>query len=162
MLLAAPVLAAVPFQSPPAQSSVPITDSGPRVSQDFARLPSPLLDAGVYHLATGTWTRTEGAASTLGSGGSTCIYDNTSPSGYVSMQHANETWIASGRIASTSSPNDVWQPQVQPVGSRPGSARGCQDAYRIDGFQIAYCSNAVGEERELLRSDEVDGHDPAA
>lgn len=84
----------------------------------------PVRDAGIYHAATGTWSR----ANTPGSStfGPDVIYSATAQSGY---------WgVVPGRITDE--------------GILPGPAHpegGSQDQYFIDGFSIAYCSNGFDD-----------------
>lgn len=109
----------------------------------FERVTGPVKNAGVYHLNTGTWTR--GAAAQLAAGaGSDIVYCNTTDSGYYAGTNTGETWTASGRIPSLTSPGTVWNSLAAPVGSVPGSAAGCANSYTIDGFQIAYCTEQIG------------------
>ncbi|MBI5362519.1 MAG: hypothetical protein HZA53_05020 [Planctomycetes bacterium] len=128
--------------------------------RSFERVTGPVKHAGVYHLATGQWTR--GAAAQLTAGaGSDIVYNCTTDSGYYAVLGAGNTNTAStgynptnygqgvtmtnsGRLPSLTSPNTVWNPSAVPVGSVPGSAAGCANTYTIDGFEIGYCSETVG------------------
>ncbi len=85
---------------------------------------STVRDAGIYHLATGTWTR---KASQAGLGADT-IYDNTCSSGYYGGLSGGG-FIDEGRIPSPSGPSDL--------NNRPG----CASQYTVDGFQIGYCTD---------------------
>ncbi len=87
------------------------------------RITSTVRDAGVYHLATGTWTRNAQASL-----GADTIYDNTCSTGYFFALNDN-TCIDEGRIPSPSGPSNL---SAQP---------GCNTLYTIDGFQIAYCTD---------------------
>ena len=83
------------------------------------RLLTPLRDAGIYHLATGTWTR---GASTANLGPDT-IYSATSPSGYFGSGWEGNMAIDEGIL--------------------PGSTSlGTRDQYWVDCFEFAYCSQA--------------------
>ncbi|MBK7876743.1 MAG: hypothetical protein IPJ77_13530, partial [Planctomycetes bacterium] len=116
------------------------------VLPSFARVESAVKHGGTYHLATGTWTRGPTASSFAG-GTSDIVYNCTSASGYFtrnSTAPSSVTMTASGRLPSTTSPESVWNPFFFPAGRQPGSARGCADAYTIDGFQIAYCAAGPG------------------
>ena len=44
------------------------------------RITGPIKNAGIYHVATGTWTRTGGGVANFGSN---VIYDNTTGTGYI-------------------------------------------------------------------------------
>jgi hypothetical protein len=79
-------------------------------------------DAGIYHVATGTWTRNASMANL----GADRIYVNTCPTGYFSA-FSGDTFIDEGRVPSPSSP--------QNLNSRPG----CSASYVVDGFEVAYC-----------------------
>jgi hypothetical protein len=80
---------------------------------------SPVRDAGIYHVATGTWTRT-GSKANLGPD---TIYSATAPSGYFGTGWEANLGIDEGMLPGTSSV-------------------GTQDAYNIDGFAFSYCSLA--------------------
>jgi hypothetical protein len=111
--------------------------------RSFERVTGPVRHAGVFHVATGQWTR--GAAAQLTAGaGSDIVYNCTTDSGYYAGLSTGQTWTASGRLASTTSPGIVWNPIAAPVGTVPGSAPGCANSYTIDGFEIAYCSEILG------------------
>ena len=109
----------------------------------FERVTGPVKNAGVYHLATGTWTRGAGAQLAAGAG-SDIVYNNTLGSGYYAGTNTGEVWTASGRLPSLTSPQQVWNPIAAPVGTVPGSNVGCANSYTIDGFQIGYCSELPG------------------
>src|SRR5262245_17714072 len=79
---------------------------------------SPPRHAGVFHVATGTWTR-HASQATLGAD---VIYDNTCSTGYFAA-FSGDTFIDEGRVPSPSSPTTST--------SRPG----CSAQYTIDGFQ---------------------------
>ncbi len=87
---------------------------------------STVRDAGVYHLATGTWTRKASQASL----GADTIYDNTC-SGVYYYGFWGDHFIDEGRIPSPSGPSNL--------NARPG----CNSSYSIDGFQIAYCTDQL-------------------
>ncbi len=84
-------------------------------------------DAGIFHVATNTWTRKSTAAHI----GADVIYDNTFSTGYYSAL-SGDHYVDEGRLPSPSSPANVT--------SRPG----CSTIYDVDGFQIAYCTDQVG------------------
>lgn len=121
----------------------PIASAQNLPTRAFERIPGPVRDGGVYHLATGTWTR-GGAQALVAAPGADIVYNNTVPSGYTATPLAGETWTMSGRLPSTSSPALVWNPLSAPLGFQNGSAVGCADSYTIDGFQIGYCSRVAG------------------
>ena len=86
---------------------------------------TPVKDAGVYHMATGTWSRGAQAAALAGP---EIIYDNTCEVGYYWGLLEGDRMIDSGRLPSTSSP------------SSPTSLPGLYDVYEVNGFTVGYCS----------------------
>jgi hypothetical protein len=79
---------------------------------------SPIRDAGTYHVATGTWTRT-GSSANLGAD---VIYSATAPSGYFGVGWEGGTGVDEGSLPGTGSPFG-----------------GSQDCYSVDGFLFSYC-----------------------
>ncbi|MGK0220473.1 MAG: hypothetical protein ACI9HE_003984 [Planctomycetota bacterium] len=93
-------------------------------------LPSAVKHAGIYHVATGTWTRSSSATANLGPD---TIYRNDAPSGYFSTLNnaaATGDWSA---IDAGHVPTDA--------SSIAGADR---DNYTVDGIEFAYCSGVVG------------------
>lgn len=93
-------------------------------------VPGAVKDAGIYHVATGTWTRNSSATANLGPD---TIYRNDSQSGYFStlnMAAAAGDWsiIDSGRIPTTGS----------------GIAGADRTEYTVNCLQVGYCSGVVG------------------
>ena len=86
---------------------------------------SQVKDAGVYHMATGTWTRGVHAAALAGP---EVLYDNTCEVGYYWGLDTRDRMIDSGRIPSTSSP------------AGPNSLPGLHDLYEVNGFTVGYCA----------------------
>ncbi len=86
---------------------------------------SPVREAGVYHLATGTWSRGTGASALAGP---EVIYDNTCTVGYYVGLQEGAIIYDSGRMPSTSSPASAT------------SLAGVHDAYEVNGFTIGYCT----------------------
>lgn len=84
-------------------------------------------DGGIYHVATGTWTRNASMANL----GADRVYVNTCPTGYFSA-FSGDTFVDEGRLPSTTSPSNL--------NSRPG----CANSYVIDGFEVAYCVDMPG------------------
>lgn len=79
-------------------------------------------DGGTLHLATDTWTRRANqAVATLGPD---VLYDNSCVSGYFSAL-SGDTYVDEGRLPSPSAPVPT----------------GCSMNYRVDGFDIGYCTN---------------------
>jgi len=96
---------------------------------------SPVKNAGVYHVATGTWTRA-GSVANLGGIGPDTIFDNTCAVVYFTGMLSTETFMDRARIPSTSSPLVAAPPELT-------SAPGCANSYLVNGFQVAYCSSST-------------------
>jgi hypothetical protein len=97
---------------------------------DFrAQQATQLRYAGVYHLASGTWSRPAGPSAPFGLND---IYDNSCPTGAFLPQ--NQGWVLydSGRI-----------PGVDSVPPNVGACSGAA-AYTVVGFQLAWCSQEPG------------------
>ena len=94
---------------------------GPRA----VRVTMPTKDAGIYHVATGTWTRTGGATANLGSD---VIYRADAPSGYFAVG-----WEGAQGV----------DEMILPTPANTGHP-GPQESYRIDGFEFGYCSMSAG------------------
>ncbi|MGK0216620.1 MAG: hypothetical protein ACI9HE_000092 [Planctomycetota bacterium] len=93
-------------------------------------LPTAVKDAGIYHVATGTWTRNSSATANLGPD---TIYRNDANSGYfttLNMAVATEDYsvIDAGRIPTS-------------AGTVPGTDR---IKYTVNCIELAYCSGVVG------------------
>ena len=84
-------------------------------SQRLARVTAPVKDAGVYNLATGTWTRNSSATQNFGD----TIFLNDSQSGFFGLMYTSEEWMDEGRLPSTNS-------SVQ-------ATTGPHDSYTVDG-----------------------------
>ena len=89
---------------------------------EAVRMPTPLRSAGIYHVASGTWSRT-GATAHIGSD---VIYNASAPSGYFGTGWQEEEVVDEGLLP----------------GPTNTTFAGPQDQYRIDGFEFAYCSMA--------------------
>jgi hypothetical protein len=102
---------------------------------------SPFRHAGVYHVATGTWTR-NGALSNLT--GPDTIYNNTCNTGYFSAQNSNEKWQHRSRVPTTAA-NGAPTTVNASDATKNDEAPGCDTSYVVNGFQIVYCtSRAAG------------------
>jgi hypothetical protein len=96
---------------------------------------APVRHGGVYHVATGTWTRGGSMANLTGPD---VIYDNTCASGgYVSGQITSEKWQHRSRVPSPTGPTT---PSLFYGAPRNDEAPGCRTSYLVNGFQIGYCS----------------------
>ncbi len=93
-------------------------------------LPGAVQHAGIYHVATGTWTRQAASAAATGSD---IIYDNTVDSGYFATLGSN---IAQGDFS------------LIDAGRLPGPtsavADGFIETYVVDTLTFGYCTDQVG------------------
>src|SRR5688572_17744948 len=87
-------------------------------------MPGPLRDAGVYHLATGTWTR----GSDHENLGAKVLYSNTANTGFFGIMGApcDLVWTDEGRIPSTS-----------------GHPNAKADTYTVQSIEIGYCTSSI-------------------
>jgi hypothetical protein len=106
-----------------------------------APITAPIRRAGVYHVATGTWTRNASLANVTGPD---TIYNNTCSPSYFAPMQTGDLFQHRSRIPSTTGPltgspyffdGCFWL--------RYDEAPGCQDSYTVDGFEFAYCSAAT-------------------
>ena len=103
-------------------AAVLATASAATAQQDTHRahqITSAIKDAGVYHVATDSWTRGTGSNANFGPD---TIYNNNAPSGSYGGFYAFEEWTLDGRAPSSA-----------------GHSGATADSYTIDGFQIGYC-----------------------
>jgi hypothetical protein len=97
---------------------------------------APVRRAGVFNVATGTWTRNASFANVTGPD---TIYNNTCNSGgYFGHQSTGEKWQHRSRVPSPTGP---YSPSVFYGLPRFDEAPGCQTSYTINGFEVAYCSS---------------------
>jgi len=97
----------------------------------FRPVTSPIRNAGVYHLGTGTWTR---RADATNASNWDVVYANTCPSRYYFGEFQHEVACDEGRVPG---PNG---PVVCDTGLLSRNV-GCSCAYMITGFQIGYCTS---------------------
>ncbi|MEM8709786.1 MAG: hypothetical protein AAGG01_02450 [Planctomycetota bacterium] len=94
------------------------------------KVPGAIKHAGIYHVSTGTWTRTGGAVANFGPD---TIYSNTAGSGYFSSAGG-----AGGFAAGATNYDE---------GNVPGSMNtnnaGNRDEYNVNCIQIGYCDNGA-------------------
>ena len=94
------------------------------------KVPGAIKHAGIYHVSTGTWTRTGGAVANFGPD---TIYSNTAGSGYFSSAGG------AGGFAPLSTNFDE--------GQVPSSANtvntGNRDEYNVNCIEIGYCDNGA-------------------
>jgi hypothetical protein len=93
-------------------------------------IPGKVRDAGVYNVATQTWTRS-GQHQNLGS---KVLYSNLANTGFFGIMGVPQdlVWTDEGRVPSTT-----------------GHANAKADAYCVGGLQIAYCSSIVGGQQPV-------------
>jgi hypothetical protein len=100
----------------------------------------PIRDAGIYHAATGTWTRHANQANL----GADVIYNNSAPSAptagqyYIDLALAADIQTDEGQVPSPTHPTNLM--------NRPG----CATSYVVDGYQVGWCTDqAVGATGDL-------------
>lgn len=86
---------------------------------------SPVKDAGIYHMATGTWTRTAGSTANLGPD---IIYRADAPSGYFGVGWEGSIGVDEGVLP----------------GPTNSIVAGPQTSYDINCFIFNYCSQSAG------------------
>lgn len=103
----------------------------------------PIRHAGVYHVATGTWSREASLANAVGPD---VVYNNTCAAFYFQRLNCGSMTIQHrARIPSPSSPtSDSAFYGTTNFAHRWDSRPGCASEYLIDGFEIGYCSSHVG------------------
>ena len=102
---------------------------------------APIRHAGVYHVATGTWTRGANLVSLPGQ----VIYDNSCRTIYFTPMLSTERFQHRSRIPSPSGPTTGsifygTSNSTHRYDERPG----CADRYTVTGFEVFYCSSHVG------------------
>jgi len=95
--------------------------------------------AGIYHVATGAWTRHGSIANVTGPD---TIYNNTCAAVYYTDMLSTEKYQHRSRIPSLSSPVVATIVPGRPATDND-SAPGCANAYLVNGFEVAYCSSAT-------------------
>ncbi|MEM8710760.1 MAG: hypothetical protein AAGG01_07385 [Planctomycetota bacterium] len=118
--------------APLAAFAFAIATSAPAVSQATSlpfppeQIPGSIRSAGVYHLATGTWTRTGSSDAAFGP---EVIYSNTAVSGYFSS--------AGG--AGGFAPGSINYDEGNVPGAANANNPGNRDFYSVNCLQIGYC-----------------------
>lgn len=93
-------------------------------------IPGPVRNAGIYHVPSGTWSRSSGAIAALGPD---VIYRNDASSGYFSG------------LSNAASTGDWSRIDAARVPTSGGSVAGVtQSTYVLNGLQFAYCTDVVG------------------
>jgi hypothetical protein len=115
---------------------------------------APLKNAGVFHVATGTWTR-HGSVSNVT--GPDTIYNNSCNLGYFSAQISGERWQHRSRVPS----NDSDVPTTDSLfygAARKDEAPGCSNNYTVNGFQFVYCSSLFTGPTQQQQHDFADSY----
>ena len=125
----------------PLAAGILLSVSAPLAAQETARsrlvpITAPIRRAGVYHVATGTWTHN---ASLANVSGPDTIYSNDCAVAYYTSMGSTESFQHRSRVPSTSGPTT---PSVYYGTNRNDEAPGCHDAYTVNGFEVAYCTSA--------------------
>jgi hypothetical protein len=126
-------------------AAVALLCTGAMAQADFksSRFPitSPIRNAGVYHVATGTWTR---RATNDNLTAKVAIYNNTCAAIYFTRMTSGDKFAHRSRVPSpsgetldsqfygTTNPAHRWD-------KRPG----CQQKYLVTSFEVAYCSSSI-------------------
>jgi len=104
---------------------------------------APFKHAGVYHVATGTWTR-GGSQALLGPD---IIYNNSCNSGYYAETKNGEVLQHRSRLPTTSANGAPSQDSVFYPGSNSAheydKRPGCNEKYIIQHFEVVYCSSIL-------------------
>jgi hypothetical protein len=102
---------------------------------------APLRRAGVYHVATGTWTR----GASLDASAPFVVYNNSCNVGYFTTMLSTETFQHRSRLPSPSGPttNSTFYGSTQ-SDHRYDERPGCWSSYLVVGFEVEYCSSHVG------------------
>ena len=102
---------------------------------------APRKNAGVYHVATGTWTRGAKLENLAGQ----VIYDNTCAPIYFTPMLSTERFQHRSRVPSPSGPTtDSVFYGTSNWSHRYDERPGCADRYTVTGFEVAYCSAHAG------------------
>jgi len=98
--------------------------------------------AGVYHVATGTWTRGGSLANVTGP---STIYNNSCALVYYTRVITGEVIQHRSRLPSPTGPrkNSVYYGTTN-TNHRFDEKEGCRVDYLVNGFQVAYCSQHIG------------------
>jgi len=109
---------------------------------------SPIKRAGVYHVATGTWTRGASLANGVGPG---LLYSNTCSTVYFAGMLSTERWQHRSRLPgndadATPAPttDSVFYGTANP-NHRYDERPGCSNQYTVNGFEFAYCTSHRGQ-----------------
>jgi hypothetical protein len=124
-----------------AAAAVALLGASPSAQSDLKSrlkpITSPFRRAGVYHVATGTWTLNGQLANLTGPD---IIYNNScSEGGYFLFMTTGEKWQHRSRVPTTAA-NGAPTTQNFFDPAKNDEAPGCDTSYLVNGFQIVYCS----------------------
>jgi len=112
--------------------------STPKLNRDIHKVQGQVKHAGVYHVATGTWTRNRGNQANVGPDViyNSSLYNSSLGSGYyfggmTSGTLAGLSWLGSGNIPTANSGGSF---STQPNRTR----------YTVNCFEFAYCDTNTG------------------
>lgn len=113
------------------------------LSQRPLPITAPFKHAGVFHVATGTWTRNASQAIL----GPDIIYNNSCNSSYFAGTQSGEVLQHRSRLPTTATngapeSDSVFYPGANPTheyDQRPG----CDNKYVVQHFEVVYCSSRV-------------------
>jgi hypothetical protein len=117
-----------------AVSAAAQTSTTPGINRDIHRVQGQVKHAGVYHVATGTWTRARGSQANVGPD---VIYNSSIGSGYyfggmTNGALAGLAWLGSGNIPTAS------------YGGTPFATQPNRTRYTVNCFEFAYCDTNTG------------------
>jgi hypothetical protein len=101
---------------------------------------APIKNAGVYHVATGTWTR-NGHLSNLT--GPDTIYNNSCATAYFGGMISGEKWEHRSRVPTTQANGAPTTFSAFYGAPRRDEAPGCATSYLVNGFEVLYCSSRL-------------------
>ena len=103
---------------------------------------APIRHAGVFHVATGTWTR---GASLANVTGPDTIYNNSCSPVYFVGMISNDEFQHRSRLPSLSGPSTDSRFYAGPNSAHESDEEpGCRTEYVVNGYQFSYCSSHVG------------------
>ncbi|MEM9382997.1 MAG: hypothetical protein AAGB93_23815, partial [Planctomycetota bacterium] len=111
--------------------AAPQAGSGTLQRMDVRRLSSPLRNAGIYHVRTGTWTRTPGGSAAMGPD---VLYSNDAQSGY---------FTSAGGAGGFGPGAEVFDEGVLPGTTNLNAPLATDDFYSVNGFEIGYCDEGA-------------------
>jgi hypothetical protein len=103
---------------------------------------SPFRHAGVFHVATGTWTRNSQLSNLTGPD---TIYNNSCATAYFFPILSDEQYEHRSRVPTLGGAPWNAPTTVNPFDPlKNDEAPGCAESYVVNGFEFLYCSSRVG------------------